>query len=331
MVPLSAIVDTTSATTEKSRVAMTSLLAAILITALKVIVGVATGSLGILAEAAHSGLDLVAAGATWLAVRAADRPADAEHLFGHGKIENLSAMFEVLLLLITCGWIVYGAVGRLAAGDVDVTVGVWSFAVMVLSVVVDFSRARALRRAAVKHNSQALEADALHFETDIWSSLAVIVGLTCVAVGERWPALAALKHADALAALAVAVIAASVTLRLGMRSLRALADTAPPGMERTIKDAVETIPGVVDCHSIRVRTAGPRVFIDAHMTVDGDKSLAEVHSMADQAEQAVTRAIPNADITIHAEPLRGTAPPTPAATDGGDEPAGSSPADRPQR
>lgn len=323
--------DAASATREKTRVAMTSLLAAILITALKVVVGVATGSLGILAEAAHSGLDLIAAGATWLAVRAADQPADADHLFGHGKIENLSALFEVLLLLITCGWIVYGAVGRLLAADVHVTVGVWSFAVMALSIVVDFSRARALRRAAVRHSSQALEADALHFETDIWSSLAVIVGLSCVAVGERWPALAVLKHADALAALAVAVIAASVTLRLGMRSLRALADAAPPGMEQKIKDAVEAVPGVVDCHSIRVRTAGPRVFIDAHMTVDGDKPLAEAHKMADQAERAVARAIPNSDITIHAEPAGGAAAPAPVAAHGADAPPAGAPVDRQQR
>jgi len=316
--------DRATATSEKTHVAMTSLLAAVCITAIKVVVGVATQSLGILAEAAHSALDLIAAAATWWAVRAADRPADAEHLFGHGKIENLSALFEVLLLLVTCGWIVYSAIKRLLGGQVHVTVGVWSFGVMVLSIVVDYSRSRALRRAAVKHNSQALEADALHFETDIWSSLAVIAGLICVAVGQRWPAAAMLKHGDAIAALAVAVIAASVTLRMGLRTLRALTDAAPPGMEAAVRTAVEAVPGVVDCHSIRVRTAGPRVFIDVHMTVDGGKSVSEAHDMADMAESAVMSVIPNADITIHTEPqasLPGTGPaqapgaPTPASSD----------------
>src|SRR4051812_30439872 len=155
---------------EKRGAALTSLLAAVGLTAFKIIVGVATGSLGILAEAAHSGLDLVAALMTFLAIRFSGQPPDREHPYGHGKMENLSALFETVLLLITCVWIVREAIHRLASHTSAVEVTVWSFAVMVVSIAVDYSRSRVLARAAEKYQSQALEADALHFQTDIWSS-----------------------------------------------------------------------------------------------------------------------------------------------------------------
>src|SRR5262245_39278080 len=154
----------------KLSVALSSVLAAVVLTVLKLIVGLATGSLGLLAEAAHSGLDLVAALMTLLAVRIADREADASHPYGHGRFENLSALFETLLLLATCGWVIYEAADRLASGDVHVDSSIWAFVVMAISIGVDWSRSRALKRAAVEHGSVALEADALHFSTDIWSS-----------------------------------------------------------------------------------------------------------------------------------------------------------------
>ncbi len=169
---------------EKHSAALTSLLAAIGLTAFKVVVGVLTGSLGILAEAAHSALDLMAAGMTLFAVRFSSRPPDRTHLYGHGKVENLSAMFETVLLLATCAWIVWEAVHRLLFHEVKVEVNLWSFAVMGTSIAIDVSRSRVLARAAKKFNSQALEADALHFQTDVWSSAVVILGLICVKIGE---------------------------------------------------------------------------------------------------------------------------------------------------
>src|SRR5215471_7075413 len=161
---------------EKSRAAASSVAGAVGLTALKLLVGFATGSLGILAEAAHSGLDLVAAAMTLVAVRISGRPADRSHLYGHGKVENLSALVETLLLLGTCAWIAWEASRRLLYHRVEVQVTAWSFAVMFTSIVVDFSRSRVLSRAAEKYKSQALEADALHFKTDIWSSAVVILG-----------------------------------------------------------------------------------------------------------------------------------------------------------
>ena len=169
---------------EKKVVAMTSVAAAVFLTGIKLIVGLMTGSLGILAEAAHSALDLVAAVITFFAVRISDRPADDSHPYGHGKVENLSALAETFLLLLTCVWIVYEAVRRLFFEDIHVDPNLWAFLIMGLSIVIDFSRSRALGRVAKKYGSQALEADALHFSTDIWSSAVVIVGLALVKFGE---------------------------------------------------------------------------------------------------------------------------------------------------
>src|SRR5512139_120930 len=190
---------------EKSAAALSSVIAAVGLTTFKIIVGLLTNSLGILAEAAHSGLDLMAAVMTFFAVRVADRPADEEHPFGHGKVESVSALFETLLLLATSAWIIYEAVHRLTSPQVHVEVSVWSFIVMGTSIVIDFTRSRILMRAAKKHNSQALEADALHFSTDIWSSSVVILGLVLVLVGRAFPHLVFLEKGDALAAMAVAL------------------------------------------------------------------------------------------------------------------------------
>ena len=189
---------------EKSAAALNSVAAAVFLTGIKVVVGLCSGSIGILAEAAHSGLDFIAALVTYIAVRTAGRPADAEHLYGHGKIENLSAMVETLLLLATCGWIIHEALQRLLSNSVQVEASVWAFGVMAVSILVDLSRSRMLKRVAVKHRSQALEADALHFSTDVWSSAVVIIGLIGVRVAAAVPALGFLVKADAVAAPAAA-------------------------------------------------------------------------------------------------------------------------------
>jgi cation diffusion facilitator family transporter len=286
----------------KQSVALTSLAAAVALTGFKIVVGLLTGSLGILAEAAHSGLDLVAAAATYVAVRTSSRPADRGHRYGHGKIENLSALFETGLLLATCAWIVYAAIDRLATGGKEVEVTVWSFVVMLTSIAIDWSRSRALYRAAKESGSQALEADALHFETDIWSSSVVIVGLISVKIADWMPSAAWLRHGDAVAALAVAVIAAIVTLRLGMRTVEALMDGAPEDMEERIVRAAEAVEGVIDCHSVRFRYSGPTLFIDAHISMEGTRSLAAAHQIADQVERAIQVELPGSDVTVHAEP-----------------------------
>jgi len=289
-------------THEKRSAAMSSVIAAVGLTGFKFVVGLATGSLGILAEAAHSGLDLMAALMTFLAVRISGRPADPNHLYGHGKAENLSALFETLLLLVTCFWIIYEATHRLLFHPVDLKVTFWSFTVMITSIGVDVSRSRVLYRAARKYNSQALEADALHFSTDIWSSGVVILGLICVKLSGRVPGLTFLRQADSIAAILVGLIVVSISVKLGIRTVQALLDVAPSGIERKIVSAVEVLPGVTDCHKVRVRYSGPQPFVDIHVLVDGTQTLKEAHNLTEEIEGTIRRLIPNADVTVHPEP-----------------------------
>ena len=289
---------------EKSNVAFTSVIAAVALTTFKVIVGLLTGSLGILAEAAHSGLDLVAALVTFLAVRFSGKPADAEHSYGHGKVENLSALFETLLLLITCVWIIYEAVQRLFFQNVQVEVSIWSFLVMAVSIVIDYNRSRMLSRAAVKHKSQALEADALHFSTDIWSSSVVIAGLASVWIAGLSPQLEFLHKADSIAALGVALIVIYVSVELGLRTIQALLDTTPKGSVEAIKQVVESLPGVTDCHNVRVRPSGPAMFIDVHVSMDGKLTLDEAHEMTEKIEAEIQSILPGSDVTVHPEPAQ---------------------------
>jgi cation diffusion facilitator family transporter len=287
---------------EKRVAAMSSVIAAVGLTGFKVIVGLATGSLGILAEAAHSGLDLIAAMMTFLAVRISGKPADRNHLYGHGKVENLSALFETLLLLFTCAWIIYEAIHRVLLHTIDLKVNLWSFAVMITSIVIDISRSRILYRAARKHNSQALEADALHFSTDIWSSAVVILGLFCVKLSEWVPDLMFLRKADSVAAIMVGLIVVYISIRLGIRTIQALLDVAPIGMEKKVISAVEALPGVADCHSVRLRYSGPQLFVDIHVLLDGDQTLKDAHNLTEKIESVIQKLVPNADVTVHPEP-----------------------------
>ena len=280
---------------EKQSAALRSLVAAVGLTTFKIVVGIWTGSLGILAEAAHSALDLVAAGLTFLAVRFSGRPADSTHHYGHGKIENLSALAETLLLLLTCAWIVWEAVHRLRFHEAQVTVTVWSVVVMLTSIVVDVSRSRVLARAAKKYHSQALEADALHFQTDVWSSAMVIAGLAAVKLGAWW--------GDAVAALGVSVVVVWVSVRMGRRTVDALLDTAPTGMEERIAAAVSAVEGVHNCHQVRLRYSGPVLFIDLHVLVDGEQTLAEAHRLTETIEAAIQEIAPHSDVTVHPEPV----------------------------
>jgi len=293
---------------EKQQAALSSVLAAIGLTAFKIVVGIMTGSLGILSEAAHSGLDLVAALVTFFAVRVSDKPADEQHRYGHGKIENFSALIETLLLLVTCAWIIYEATKRLFFEDVEVEVSIWAFLVMGTSIVIDYSRSRVLMRTARKYNSQALEADALHFSTDIWSSSVVIVGLFGVLISEQVSQLEFLAKTDAVAALIVALIVIVVSYQLGRRSISALLDAAPDGLAENIERAVEAIPGVLDCHMVRVRTAGPQTFVDVHAVMDGTMPLEEAHQLTEQIEQAVQQIASEADVTVHSEPYESAKP-----------------------
>lgn len=286
---------------EKTRVALTSVFAAIALTATKITVGLMTGSLGILSEAAHSALDLVAALVTVFAVRSSAKPADSDHPYGHGKIENLSALFETLLLLLTCLWIIREAILRLFFHAVPVKTSIWGFAVIILSILVDIGRSRALMKVAKKYESQALEADALHFSTDIWSSTVVLFGLGMVYLSGRlgipW-----LEKADALAALAVAGIVMWVSARLGRKTLQDLMDRVPPEMIQAAQTRVLSVPGVQAAPRIRMRKTGGEWFSDVVIQVPPSMTTEHAHQVADQVETALLDLMPKGDVVVHVEP-----------------------------
>jgi cation diffusion facilitator family transporter len=286
---------------EKRAVAGNSVLAAIAITTLKIIVGISTGSLGILSEAAHSGLDLVAAIVTFLSIRVSDKPADADHQYGHGKVENFSAFIETGLLLLTCIWIIYEAIERLFLRKVEIVPSIAAFLVMLFSIVIDYWRSRALGRIAVKYDSQALEADALHFSTDIWSSSVVILGLILVQIGHSY-GVGWLRNADPIAALVVAGVVIYVSWRLARKTVDALLDAAPPGVRNQIIDAVSKVAGVLEVDRVRIRRAGNRYFADLSIGLARNVTFQRSEQMAGAVTESVHDILPDADVVVHSVP-----------------------------
>jgi len=297
----SAPAQASSARAEKRRVAGTSILAALLITGLKALVGVTTQSLGILSEALHSALDLIAAIITFFTIHVSDRPADADHPYGHEKFENFSAFLQVGLLVLTCGWIVWEALKRLLLHTVEIEPSFWAFGVMALSVAVDWGRSRALSRVATKYNSQALEADALHFSTDIWSSLVVIFGLVLVVAG-RALGIPELAVADALSAIAVSGMVLHISLRLGKKTVDALLDAAPAGLRARVAEEVVAVDGVLSADRVRLRHAGKRFFVDARIAVRRTATLEQAKAVSDAVQSRIEEFLPGADVMIHTEP-----------------------------
>ncbi|HUJ94367.1 MAG TPA: cation diffusion facilitator family transporter [Terriglobales bacterium] len=286
---------------EKRSVAANSVVAAVAITGLKLLVGISTGSLGILSEAAHSGLDLIAAVITLLSIRVSDKPADAEHQYGHGKVENFSAFMETGLLLLTCVWIIYEAMQRLFFHRVEIEPSIAAFLVLFVSMGVDFWRSRALGRIAAKYDSQALEADALHFSTDIWSTGVVVLGLVLVMVGRarniEW-----LRDADPVAALFVAGVVVSVSWRLARRTIDALLDAAPAGIRNKIIAAVSKVDGLLEVDRVRIRRAGNRYFADLHIGLARNVTFQRSEQVADAVTGAVQEILPDADVVVRSVP-----------------------------
>jgi len=285
--------------TEKQSVALNSIYAAVAITALKVVVGISTGSLGILSEAAHSGLDLVAAAVTYFSVRVSDRPPDADHQYGHGKVENFSAFIETALLLATCVWIVYEAVKRLFFHAVEIEPSAWAFAVMGASILVDLWRSRRLRRVAHKYDSQALQADALHFSTDIWSSSVVILGLALVLAGRTY-GVPWLAKADPIAALIVACIVVYVSWRLARQTVDALLDAAPAGIRVGIISQVSRLDGVLAVDRVRIRRGGDKYFADISVAMPRNVTFQKSEQVANDAASVVRNLLPGADVVVNA-------------------------------
>jgi cation diffusion facilitator family transporter len=281
--------------TVKSRVAAISIAASATMAAAKFVVGIAIGSLALISEALHSSVDLVATVVTWMVVRVSDRPADAEHHYGHGKIESLSALGVIAMLYVLAGGILVQAYSHLREGAPPPTISVVPFIVLLVDIAVNFWRARALHRAARDTKSQALAADALHFASDVLGSLSVITGLALSGLGYAW--------GDAAAAIGVALVISALGLRLARSTVETLLDQAPAGVSEKATAAIRTVPGVVDVERLRVRMVGPTHFIDAIVQVPRTFPIDRVDQIKRSAQAAVTKALGDADLTFTAVPV----------------------------
>jgi cation diffusion facilitator family transporter len=285
----------------KRAAALVSMLAACGMTALKLIAGLLTGSLGMLSDAAHSGLDLLGAALTFASVRISDKPADEDHPYGHARVETLSAFTETFLMGASCVWIVVEAIMRIFVAPVTVRPSAWPFAVLALSITVDLSRSRALKHVAEASGSQALEADALHFASDIWSSVAVAVGLAATYAGVHF-GIGWLRFADPIAALAVSGVILHFAWGLARRTTVELLDTAPAGARQRIAHAVEHIDGVVELERVRVRRSGNGVFADLRVAVPRFDTAEHIEVLVQRVTAAVKAVVPGADVTVRTVP-----------------------------
>jgi cation diffusion facilitator family transporter len=279
----------------KQRVALSSVAASAGLTLAKAAVGLTTGSLAILSEAAHSLLDLAATIMTYFAVRISGKPADEEHHYGHGKVESIAALAETALLFLLSGIVIWEAAHRLLGTQQHaIEVTVWAFGVIVVSIIVDFFRARVLYRVARETSSDALEADALHFGSDMWSSAAVLGGLAAVWLG--------FPLADSAAAIIVALFICIAGWRLGRRTIDTLTDTAPAGVAEKVTAIAVRVPGVVAVERVRVRPAGDIMFVDIVVAVSRTLPLDRVTAIKEHVQGAVRDAFPIAETTVNSEP-----------------------------
>jgi cation diffusion facilitator family transporter len=291
----------------KRSAALLSVFAALIITLLKLLTGIFTGSLGMLSEAAHSGIDLGAAAITFFSVQVSDRPADEDHNYGHGKIESLSAFVETFLMLASCVWILTEAIRRIFLHhNLSLAFSIWPFAVLLLSITVDYSRSRTLHRVAVQHNSEALEADAIHFRTDIWSSFAVLVGLAATYAGGHWH-LPLLELADPIAAIIVSAIILRVSWKLARRTIDALLDATPAETRaQTRRDLIRdltAIDGVLSVDRVRTRRSGSSYFADVTLGMPRNLTFQRSEQITAAATAAIQRHLPDADVVVHSVPI----------------------------
>ncbi len=284
-----------SSVTPQRRIALVSVLAAVLLIAVKLVAGLATGSLGLLSEAAHSGTDLAAALLTFFAVGVAGRPADRSHPYGHGKAEDLAALAEAGVLVLASAVIAVAAVRRLAGGgapELDVTW--WSMLVLVVVIAIDASRAIVSRRASRRYASAAFATNALHFASDLAGSTAVLIGLFAARAG--YP------EADSAAALLVAMLILAGAGQFARHNVDVLMDRAPSGSQEAVRREIEKLEPDVELRRLRVRRAAGRHFADVVVAVPPATAIEQGHAAADAVEDAVDTALPGADVVVHVEP-----------------------------
>jgi cation diffusion facilitator family transporter len=264
----------------------------------KFVVGFLTGSLGIISEAIHSLVDFMATIVTYFAVKVSSEPADHNHHYGHDKVESLAALVETGLLFGTSLWIMYEAVLRIFGKNEGLVEVTWyALAVIIVSIAVDYNRSRSLLKVAKATGSQALEADALHFASDMYSSLAVLIGLVLTYFG--------VTFADSLSACLVSVMIFSAGIELGKKSLAVLMDEAPDGVSVHICQLAKTVSGVAGVHDVNVRSLdGTRIFTDLSLYIDGSKTLREASAIKHEVETLISKNYEGAHIIVHTDTAR---------------------------
>ena len=305
-VELSAAKTAARTTAQKTSVALASASAAFCMTLLKLAAGLLSGSLGMLSDAAHSGVDLAGAAITYFSVRVSDKPADEEHTYGHAKVENLAAFFESFLMLASCIWISFEAISRIFFHDVPVKHSFWPLAVLIVSMGVDLWRSRQLKAVALRTHSAALEADALHFASDVWASAAVFIGLTLSWLGAIWQ-VSWLRYADSVTALIVSVMILHFAWQLGLRTISALLDSVPAETHRLVLAELAHIDGVLSVDQARMRKAGAAYFADLTLSLSRQLTFQRTEQLVDEATAAVQRVLPGADVVIRTVPRQSEA------------------------
>jgi cation diffusion facilitator family transporter len=280
---------------EKKRVAAISMAASGGLSLAKFAAALLTGSLGMLSEAIHSLVDMAATMVTWFAINWSDQPADDDHHYGHAKIESVAALFESGLLIGTAIFIAYEAILRLMSGHSDVEVTWWAIAILIISIIVDFNRSRALHAAAASTSSAALAADAIHFASDMWSSFAALLGLVGVWLGWTWT--------DAMAGLIVSVFIAHIGWALGNETLATLLDKAPEGASDELRQLAANTPGVLNVEKLRIRPVGSVLFISLVADVPRMTAITEIVAIKDSLNERIKAAYPNADVTVTVNPV----------------------------
>ncbi len=275
--------------------------AAAVMTLLKLVAGLFSGSLGVLSDAAHSGLDLVGTALTYFSVQVSDKPADEDHTYGHGKFENLSAFAEAGLMAVSCAWIVIEAVRRILYHEVNLHHSVWPILVLLASIGVDVWRSRQLRSVARRTGSPALATDAFHFASDIWATLAVLAGFAATWLGVRF-GVPALHYADPCAAIIVSLMILQMTVRVGREAVGVLMDQIPAETLRRLVREVEQVEGVMAVERARVRRSGAGYFADLTLALPRRFTFEHTGELVQAATAAVHRALPTADVVIHTVP-----------------------------
>jgi cation diffusion facilitator family transporter len=280
---------------KKIRVANISFLAAVFIVGIKLAATLISGSIGVMSELFHSSTDLIATIATILSIRYSTKPPDKDHHYGHDKIESFSALFQVGILVFMCAYLIYESIDRII-NPIEIHLNIFVFSAILICIFIDFHRSRALMKVARETNSQALEADSIHFSSDIFSSIVVLIGMVFTQFNIS-------NLADPISAILVSLIIIYTTISLSKRAIGSLLDRVPEGIQQKIEQRILEIKGIEGIKSLRLRGSGTKIFIDMVILIARTKSFSAIHELTDVAEKLIKSLYPNADTVIHSEPI----------------------------